>query len=73
MNDDFEMLIARKLTRPTDNVLFSVLVEVALAKGEWIERVEQLPDLLHAHLDCSFGILSSHLTNLVAQPYTFYR
>jgi hypothetical protein len=40
INDDLERLLARELTGPADNVFFGVLVEIALAKGKRVERVE---------------------------------
>jgi len=42
-----------------------MLVEIALAKRKWIERVEQLCHLLDAHLDRTGHALLAHFIILV--------
>ena len=56
INNNLYRLFSRELTRPADDILFCVFVEIPLAKREGIERVEELTYLLDSNLNRSFNI-----------------
>jgi hypothetical protein len=57
VDNDLDWLIAREFARPADDVFLGALVEIPLAKGKWIERVEELRYSIDPYLD---SILLGH-------------
>ena len=51
MGEDVDRLANSQFTRPADDVFLRLSVEIALAKREWVEAVEQLSDRLDAKLN----------------------
>jgi hypothetical protein len=51
VDNDLDWLMASEFARPTDDVLLGVFVEIPFAKRKWIERVEELCDIVDPYLN----------------------
>jgi hypothetical protein len=51
MHNDPDWLILWQLSRPTDNELLGIFVEISFSERKWIERVKELGDVVDSYLD----------------------
>jgi len=60
MDDDSDRLIDGQFTRPADNEILRLAIEVALAKRKRIERVEKLNHFFDTYLNGTFSFTVRH-------------
>jgi hypothetical protein len=51
VDDDPERFLGSQLTRPSNDIVLDLRVEISFAEGERVQGVKELGDLSHAELD----------------------